>query len=336
MQQVYVTAPNQFSVSEVVVPSPGPRDALVQVNACGICGSDLAYLAMGGMPGGDAKGMPLGHELSGVISQLGRDVQGLAVGQRVVVNPLAAGNNIGNGGSEGGFCHQLLVKNAAEGGALVPLPDALSFEQGALVEPLGVAMHAINQAEAKPGDKVVVFGAGPIGLGVVACLRDRGIDDVIAVDLSSQRLAIAEQLGAARGLNGASPELWADINALHGAADCYGMPVSGSDVFIDAAGSGPVFAQMLNQAKFGARIVMVAMHKHEATLPVFQIMAKELSIRGSMAYPDEYAQVLDMLQAGRVDVRPMVTHRFPIERFAEAMATAQRPDTAAKVLVTFS
>ncbi len=336
MRQATIHGPDEVRLVEVPRPEPGPHDLVVRVAACGICGSDLAYVAMGGLPLPGGGPMPIGHELSGVVEAVGSAIAGISPGQRVVVNPEASQNRIGNGGTEGGFAPHLLVRNADRDACVYPLPDGLTFEQGALVEPLAVAMHAVNRAEARPGDRVVVFGAGPIGLGAIVCLRYRGIRDVVAVDLSATRLALAGQLGAVAVCNPAETDPWEVIRQHHGHEMVHGaMPAVGSDVFIDASGAAPVVRAVLEGAKLGARLVVVAMHKQEATLPLFHVMAKELTIRGALAYPDEFRPVLDMLASGQVDARPMITHRFDFDDFPQALATAKRAEAAGKVMVHF-
>ena len=216
MQQVRVHGPNDIRIDEVAEPTPGPRDAVVRVAACGICGSDLRYVRLGGLAGPMPEPMPLGHELSGVVDSVGREVENFQPGDRVVLNPTAGGNMIGNGGREGGFTPLLLVRDAAAGASLFAVPDGLGDDVAALTEPLAVGMNAVDQSEAAAGDKVVVFGAGPIGLAAIATLADRGIDDVIAVDLSPRRLAIASELGARSTLDASEGDPWAQIRALHG------------------------------------------------------------------------------------------------------------------------
>lgn len=330
-QRVMVRGPGQAVLECYSPPRPGPDDVLVQVEACGICGTDINYIALGGMPMQEG-GMALGHELAGTVVEAGSAVRDIKPGDRVVVNPMAGGNAIGNGGPEGGFARWLLVRNASRDRCLYPLPASLSFEQGALVEPLGVAMHAVNQAGVTAGAKVVVFGAGPIGLGVIAVLRHRGINDVIAVDVSDYRLGLAMQLGARAALQ-ADTELWPAIAREHGSHSLHGQKVVGTDAYIDAAGVGANVRGVFEHARFGATLVVVALHQVETALPLFQIMAKELVIKGSMAYPDEFDEVLELLEAGRVDVQPMISHRFPLMAFDEALAMARRADQAAKVLV---
>ncbi|HEB29193.1 MAG TPA: alcohol dehydrogenase [Porticoccus sp.] len=336
MQQVYVHGPDDVRKSDVQSPVAGADDVIVDVAACGICGSDLAYIAMGGLPGPNGEPMPLGHELSGVVTVVGDAVDGISVGQRVVVNPMAADNSIGNGGGEGGFTQQLLVRNASKDRCLYPIPDHLSDLHGALVEPLGVAMHAVNQSDAQAGEKVVVFGAGPIGLGIVVCLRYIGVTSILVIDYSQKRLDIAMQLGAESVFNVAEGDSWAFIRKHHGRETVHGMPAAGTDVYFDAAGAAPVIRAIFEQAKFAARLIAVAMHKDEIQLPFFYVMAKELVIKGAMAYPYEFDAVIEMLLSGKVDVTPIVSHQFDFADFDQALAMAKQVDKAAKVLVTIS
>ncbi len=331
--QVYVHGVDDVRLGTAERPLPGDEDAVLAVSTCGICGSDLAYIDMGGLLGPAGEPMPLGHELVGRVAALGSKVTHLNLGDRVVVNPVAA-DNLGNGGSEGGFTQQLLIRNANQEGVLHRLSDSLSDEQGALVEPLSVAMHAVNRSDASPGERVVIFGAGPIGLGVIAVLKYRGVSDITVVDLSEKRLELARQLGATTTIV-ADSKVWPAIKSAQGEDTVHGMPVAASDVYIDAAGVASVFRAIVENCKFGARIVVVAMHKDEAAIPMFHIMAKELTIRGSMAYPDEFAAVIEMLDSG-VDVSPMVTHRYTLEQFDKALAMARQTNWAGKVLVTMS
>ena len=176
IQQVKIHGPGKVQLDDAKKPEPGPRDAVLRVAACGVCGTDVRYVRMGGL----GRAMALGHELSGVIESVGAEVSNLAPGMRVVLNPTASANMIGNGGPEGGFTQALLVRNAADGACLFPIPDELPMHLAALSEPLGVGMNAVDRTDVTAGDKVAVFGAGPIGLSAIATLRDRGVADVVA------------------------------------------------------------------------------------------------------------------------------------------------------------
>jgi len=329
MKQVHIHGPGDVRVDEAPEPEAGPRDAVVRVSACGICGTDLRYVRLGGLAGPMPEPMALGHELAGTIEAVGAEVADWKPGDRVVLNPTAGGKMIGNGGSEGGFTQRLLVRDVADGN-LFAIPDDLPFERAALAEPLGVGMNAVNRADVGPGDKVVIFGAGPIGLAAVATLHDRGIDDVIAVDLSPRRLEIARQLGAREVLDASQEDPWPRIRKLHGESPVLGMPMAGSDAYIEASGAAPVIPQIIQQAKAEARLSVVALHE-ERPVNFLLVMMKQLTIRGAMEYPDDYNDSIQLL--ARRDLSPMISHRFPLDRFPEAFATARDPQAAAKVLV---
>jgi (R,R)-butanediol dehydrogenase/meso-butanediol dehydrogenase/diacetyl reductase len=333
-RQVRVHAPGEVRVDEMLAPEPGPRDAVVRVAACGICGSDVGYVALGGVAGPTLAPMPLGHELSGVVESIGSEfgeVDGIGPGTRVVVNPLGSGNRIGNGGSEGGFAPRLLVRNAADGGCLIPIPDSLSFEAAALAEPLGVGMEAVDRVDAQEGESAAVFGAGPIGLSAIASLRDRGVEDVVAIDLSETRLAIARKLGARETLNPARDDVFARLRQLHGESPVLGAPMAATDVYIEASGAGSVIGDVLGGARSRARMAVVALHRQPLPVSLLLLMMKEISLVGSMAQPDDWTRMLDLL--GRGDLLPMITHRFALGDFEAGMAVAQDAEAGAKVMI---
>lgn len=332
MPQVRLHGVNDVRVDEVAVPTAGPRDAIVRIDACGICGSDLGYVAKGGLQGPTAQPFPLGHETSGVLVAVGADVADLRVGMRVVVNP--DDNMIGNGGSEGAFAPYLLVRNARRDFNLYEIPAHIPPAIAALTEPLAVALHGVNRADVRPGHKVVVFGAGSIGLGAVIGLRQRGVTDIVAVDVMDSRLELARRFGATATVNPTRDDLGAIVGREHGTSQMFGWPMVNTDVFIDAAGAAAPLQQALAICRSGARFVIVAVHKHPVPLDLVMVMAKELVITGSIAYPrDEFAEVIAMLGAGRVDVSPLISHRFPLDEFPQAFETARDASRALKVMV---
>ncbi len=331
MKQVNVHGPDDVRIDEVAEPEPGPRDALIRVTACGICGSDLRYVRLGGLAGPSPRPMPLGHELSGVVEAVGAEVSNLAPGHRVVLNPTARGNMIGNGGSEGGFAPRLLVRDAAAGESLFPIPAELPSDVAALAEPLGVGMNAVNRVEARPSDKVAVFGAGPIGLAAIATLRDRGVEDVVAVDLSPRRLEIARALGARATVDASREDPWQRLRALLGEEPVLGAPMAATDAYVEASGAAPVIPDILQHAKAEARLSVVALHGTAIPVNFLLVMIKQLTIRGAMEYPEDYTDTLELL--ARWDLSPMISHRFPLERFPEAFEIARDPQAGGKVLI---
>ena len=328
---VRVHGVNDVRLDAVEKPRITANDILVQVHLCGICGSDLGYIAMGGL--GMTQPMPLGHELVGVVTEAGANVNHVTVGDRIVVNPTAANNHIGNGGPEGGFSPWLLVRDVAtHPAAALRVPATLSSEQAAMVEPLAVGLHGCHQGNAKADDKAVVLGAGPIGLGSAACLKYLGLKDVIIVDRSEHRLRAAERLGIAP-LQADDADLSDFLKAQHGEASLLGSPVPATDLYLEATGVGAVFNQVVNIAKPGARVVVLGLHKAPVELDLVNVLMRELSIIGSMAYPEEFPKVIEMLNSGSIDVQPMISHQFPLSDFEQALSIAQDPEQATKVMI---
>lgn len=324
-------------VDEVPVPQIGPRDVLVRVGAIGVCGSDLGYVAAGGLGGGGelAEPLPIGHEFAGVVELVGTDVVGIQAGQRCAVNPDRG--MIGGGGPTGAFAPFILVPNAQAGGDICPIPDTLTLEEAALAEPLSVALHGINMGAVTAASKVVILGAGPIGLCTVVCLRHLGVTDIVIADLSDARLVRARALGATMTINPSRESLVDRIGAIHGTGERFGMPFIETDVFIDAAGAQKPLADVLDVAKFRARIVIVALHKKPMPIDLWKMMANEFSITGSIASDREaeFNECLRMLAEGTIDVAPLISHRIGFDRLEEAFATASDTDGSAKVMVTF-
>lgn len=333
MLQLRIHGPGEISLDEVARPEPGPGEAVLRVEACGVCGSDLGYVSIGGVAGPRPEPTDLGHEFSAVIDRVGEGVTRFAPGQRVVVNPLSAGNNIGNGGKGGAFAPEVLVRDVDADGVLFPIPDDLPADVAALTEPLGVGMQAVNRADVSPGDKVTIFGAGPIGLMALATLRYRGFDDVAIVDLSPRRLELAAKLGATLTLDPNRGDIWAPIRELHGTESFMGIvPCAGSDAYIEASGAPTVIGDVIGRAKPGARISVVALHRKPEPVNFILLMSKQLTLAGSMCYPDDFGEMVRML--GEVDLSSVITHRFPLERAVEAFAVARDATVAGKVIVT--
>ena len=232
MKSVLTGAKNEVDVVEVERPAPGPKDALVRIRACGICGTDTFFVQMGGTPyntpDGSVVPLPLGHESAGEVVEVGAEVTDLKLGDRVVINPQAAPSGIiGCGGSLGGMNEYLLIENAVPGESVAVFPDELPFDVAALNEPMAVARHCVNRSEAGPADKVVVFGAGPIGLGATIWLKLRGVEHVVVADVIPERLRTALAVGADAVVDSATEDSTARLTELHGqAANALGQPRS--------------------------------------------------------------------------------------------------------------
>lgn len=334
MRVLNIHGVNDVRLDPIPPPEPGSRDVVLKVKACGICGSDLTYIKLGGIhrkPGGTT---PLGHEAAGEIIHVGADVAGVALGQRVVINPMMTPSYIGSGGPEGAFTEELLVRDARLGDSLLPIPDDLPYEIAALTEPLSVALHGVNRAQVKPGDKVVVFGCGPIGLGMVLWLVERGIDNVVALDLSPERLARATELGARAAFDPTQGDLAARLRELHGAARVFSREAVGTDAFIDAAGAPNILSDVVRMAKLHARLVVTAAYTQPVPLDLGAMLTTEMTITTAVGYPTEMPEVLAALPRLAGKAAPLITHRFAFEDVIDALSVASTP-ASAKVMIDF-
>ena len=229
MRVAMVTAPGKTDIVEVPDPTPEPRDVLIKMRACGICGSDAMYIAIGGIPPRQGR-TPLGHEPAGEVLEVGSDVDGIKVGDHVVVNPMAAPSGIiGNGGATGALADLLLIEDAVVGTRLAVIPGDVPFEVAALNEPMAVSLHGVNRTAPQPTDKVVVFGAGPIGLGAALAYKSRGVSSVVVVDLIQTRLDKALAIGADVVVNAATEDVAERLRELHGEGEALFPGRVGSD-----------------------------------------------------------------------------------------------------------
>ena len=332
MLQVRVHGPGDVRVDEVPPPDPGPRDAVVRIAACGICGSDLTYIRLGGMAGPGPEPLCLGHEMAGVVDWVGDEVTRVRAGDRVVVEP---GNEevgrIGGGGPEGGLTPVLMVRQA-DAGLLHPVPDHLPLDVAAFAEPLAVGMHAVEQADVRDGEGVAVFGCGPIGLAALATLVDRGHERVVAVDLSATRRHLAVGLGAQAAVDPGADDVWAALADLHGTAPFMFGPTPATGAFIEASGSARVLTDILERGPVGGRLSVVALHYDPIPTSYLMLLMKQFTIRGSMEYPERFADAVDLL--ARRDLSALITDRVPLDRFDDALATLEGSKECGKVLVT--
>ena len=313
-------------------PEAGPKDVVVKMKAVGICGSDLSYIKIGGIvPGGVT---PLGHEGAGEVIEVGAEVSGIAVGDSVIVNPMMTPSNIGSGGPEGAFTPELLVREARLGDSILPIPAGIAYDVAAMCEPLAVAMHGVNRADVKAGDKVVVFGCGPIGLGMILWLVDRGVTDVVALDLAPERRERALALGAQAAFDPTEVDLRAELARLHGEVPSYGRVGVGTDAFIDAAGAPSILTDVIMMAKFHAKLVITAAYMKPIEFPVGRMLTSEMTITTAVGYPTEMPEVIAAMPRLKDRIASMISHRLPFEQVMEGLEVAATPQSA-KVMIEF-
>jgi (R,R)-butanediol dehydrogenase/meso-butanediol dehydrogenase/diacetyl reductase len=345
MRAAEYRAPESLELVELPSPSPGPGQAVVQVAVCGICGSDLHSYQYGFAA---QPGQVLGHEFAGrVLASDG--VEGLADGARVCVRPLipcgrcdrclsgqpqvceaGVANAIGYG-AQGAFAERVLVPRAVVGETVFPISDALSDAGGAVVEPLAVALHAVRLAEPQPADTAVVFGLGTIGLGAIRFLRLSGVLRIVAFDPSPLRRERALELGADLAHDPQLSDPAESVARLTGPGP-RGLGAR-ADLVLECAGVPAAFGDALKVVRHGGRLVLAAMYSAKLKLNPSRIVEKELTLRGSFAYGDDFPRVIRLLESGALDPERLISHRFPLDRIDDAFRAQLDRDHALKVLV---
>lgn len=346
MKAAVFEGPGQVRVQEVPDPVAGVRDVVVEVAACGICGSDLHSYLEGAFV---APGQIMGHEFSGRVVEVGSGVVGVAVGDRVTAVPLStcgrcprclegAGHLCETGlsasiayGLPGAFAQFVRVPDAVVGGNLHLVPDGVDDQAAALVEPMAVGLHAATLAAPGPTDTCVVLGLGSIGLNVVQMLRALGAGRVVGVDVSPVRLDLARRLGADVVLDGREGDPLEAVQALTGVG-AYGVGAR-ADVVVEASGVPALLAEAVSMTRAGGRLRIAALYEGAVSIDANQIVQKEMDVSGTFAYRGEFRQVLDLLGSGRAQAAPLVTHTFPLDGINEAFHTQLDKDVSVKVQI---
>jgi L-iditol 2-dehydrogenase len=302
-------------LKEVPMPEPAAHEVVVTVRAAGVCGSDVHGFT--GSTGRRKPGIVMGHEFSGTIHAVGVDVAGYAVGERVVVQPLhRCGQCTMCRAGRGNICQNRTLIGMDTHGAyaeavrvpqdqLYRLPDDLSFADGAWTEPLSVALHAVAITPLEPLDTVVVVGAGPIGLLTLQAAKIKGAGTVIVTDRSPHRLELAQQLGADIVVNVAEQD---PVSVAQQAADGLGAHVT-----FEAVGITPTVQQALEVTRIGGNITWIGNSQRDVTLNMQQVVTRELTIRGTYGFDQEFSQAIELLRTKRVNVAPMTEQLAPLD-----------------------
>ena len=342
MRVAKIAAPHDVRLADSPAPVPGPGEALVRVRAVGLCGSDLQYYAQGRI--GDlhfASGHILGHEAAGVVEQLGPDAEGPAPGTPVAIDPAVPCSRCrfcmeGNPN----FCRNLrFFGSPPMSGALqeyvvhptqllLPLPAETPMSVGAVVEPLGVAIHAVDLGHLTLGASVAVFGCGPIGLMIARVAQLAGAKLVCATEPLPHRRKIAPQFGVAAAFDPTNEDV------VRGIMDRMGG--DGMDVAFEVAGSNSATVQAVQVLRPGGTLVLVGYWKGDAvTLPGITAMRKGLTIRFIRRMKLTFPRAIELVRRGQVDLSALVTHEFPLDQVAEAFARAEKrsPDIIKAVVL---
>jgi 2-desacetyl-2-hydroxyethyl bacteriochlorophyllide A dehydrogenase len=323
MKAVVVEQPGKVIVTEVPDPEVGPKDVLIQVAACGICGTDI-HIIDGEFPPTTYPIIP-GHEFGGTVLAVGDEVVEVKVGDRVGVDPtLNCGecyfcqrgqgnlcerwNAVGVGAHPGGFAECVAVPERV----VYPLTEGMSDATAALIEPISCVVHGFHLLRANVGESYLIYGAGPMGLQNAQLARFYGARVVAMVDINPQRLEIARAFGF--DVVGASLD------------DVRHVASRGFDNVIEATGKTKVAEMAIDAVIRRGKLLLfgVCPPGEKAAYEPFKIYNQEITIVGSMAVLNSYGPAIDVLAAGAVDTDRMVTHTFPLDRFEEAVTLVRR------------
>jgi L-iditol 2-dehydrogenase len=324
MRASVMTDVGTLEIEDRPVPAPGPHEVLVEVAAVGVCGSDVHYYRHGRI--GDfvvEDPMILGHELSGRIAAVGDRVDPTRVGQRVAVEPqhpcrrckqcTAGRYNLcpymefyATPPVDGAFCRYVTI----DAEFAHPVPDSMSDDAAALLEPLSVAITTMRKAGVAPGSSILIAGAGPIGVLCAQTARAFGASRIVVTDLLESRREKALQFGATEVLDPTA----VDVSAIE--------PV---DAFVDATGVPAAVASGIKAVGPAGHVVLVGMGADEYALPVSHIANLEITVTGVFRYTDTWPAAIHLVSSGAIDLDSMVTGRYDLEHVADALDSDTDP-----------
>ena len=339
-----IHAARDLRIEETASEALAPNQVRIHLRAGGICGSDLHYYQHGGFGTVRVKQpMVLGHEVSGQVVEVGRDVQHLALGTRASISPsrpcghcqfCQQGHhnhclNMRFYGSampwphiQGAFRQELIV----EAWQVHPVVDSVTDAEAAMAEPLSVALHAVRRAGPLVGKRVLVTGCGPIGALIVVAARHAGASEIVVTDVTDQTLSRARAVGADATHNVAThPD----------ALDPYKADKGAFDVLFEASGNAQALRAAFDVLKPRGIIAQVGTGG-EISIPLNVLVAKEFDLRGCFRFHEEFAWAVDLMNRGIVDVKPLISHSLPYTEFAQAFELAADRHQSMKVQLTFA
>ena len=321
MIQQLMTAPKEITFREVDIPEPGPDQVLVKIKRIGVCGSDIHVFH--GMHPYTKYPVTQGHEVSGKIVKLGQYVSNLQVGQRVTIEPQVfcgrchpclhgkynlCENLKGMGFQTVGTASEYFAVDASK---ITPLPEGMSYNEGAMIEPLAVTVHAGKRFADMKGAKVAVLGAGPIGILLSQAVKALGAAEVMITDISEKRLELAKSVGADYAINTAKEDFGEALVA------CFGPDKA--DVIYDCAGNDITMNSAIQNARKGSTIILVAVFAKMANVDLAKLNDSELDLNTSMMYRHEdYVDALRFVNEGKIQLKPLESAHFAFKDYQKA------------------
>lgn len=321
MLQQVMTAPGQIEFREIEKPTPKAGEAVVKIMKIGVCGSDI-HVWHGKHPF-TSYPVTQGHEVSGEITALGEGVEGLSVGQKVTIQPqVVCGECYPCRHGKYNLCESLKVMGfqttgvaseyfAVDAKKITPLPQEMSFDEGAMIEPLAVAVHAVRKFGDMQGMRVAMLGAGPIGILVAQAAKGMGAQSVLITDISDVRLEKAKACGVDFCVNTKTADFGAAL------VDAFGPDKA--DVIYDCAGNDITMGQAIQHARKGSTIILVAVFAGMAHIDLAVLNDHELDLNTTMMYRNEdYLTAIELVRAGKVSLKPLISKHFVFRDYAEA------------------
>ena len=341
MKAAVFYGPNQpLKIEEVEIPKIEQNEILVKIAACGVCNTDLHYIDHG-VPTFKKPPMILGHEPSGIVEETGAEVKNFKVGDRVLIPPVFSCGYCDNCrlGRENICFNMLMLGNHIDGAfaeyTKVPakdcqhLPEDLPLEESSIIaDAISTPYHAVkNRAQVRPGDSVVVFGCGGVGINVVQMAAAAG-GSVIAVDIVDKKLDIAKKLGALHTINASDKEgkaLIKEIRTLTG---------GGADIAIEAIGNPKTIELASSAVKAGGCHCQVGYTHHNVSINAGRLMFREIEIKGSLGCrPVDYPKIIEMVRTGKIQLKPVVTHKFKLEEIDQAFDLMRKGESLRSIVV---
>ena len=343
MRGVVIHAPKDLRIEEAPSQTLGPRDVRVRIQMGGICGSDLHYFNHGGTGFIRLREpMVLGHEVAGIVCEVGSDATNVKVGARVAVNPSRhcgrckyceeglhnhcqdmrfIGSAMRFPHIQGGFREFLVVDETQA----LAIADPVSMECASMAEPLAVALHAVGRAGSLVGKRALVIGCGPIGSLVVMAARNAGAKEIVAIDLQDFALDVVQKCGADAAIN---------VERQPDGAKRFIESAGPADVIFEASGSAAALRAAVELLRPCGVIVQIGLGA-EFALPTNILVTREIEVRGAFRFTKEFALAVDLMNRGRIDVTPLISAKAPFTEARGAFELAGDRSRAAKVLLSF-
>ena len=337
MLQQVMTEPGKIIFREIETPAPGPGQVLVRIKRIGVCGSDI-HVYYGEHKG---TGYPVtqGHEVSGQVAGLGEGVTQFRVGQKVTIEPqVVCGKCYPCRHGKYNLCEHLRVMGfqttgtaseyfAVDAERVTALPDAMTYDEGAMIEPLAVTVHAAKRFAELDGAKVAILGCGPIGILLAQMVKALGAASVLITDISDYRLRLAKECGADFAVNTREKDFGEAL------LECFGPDKA--DVIYDCAGNDITMGQAIRYARKGSKIVLVAVFAKEAHIDLFTLNDHELDLDTTMMYRHEdYVDAIRLVEEGKIRLRPLMSRHFAFTDYLKAYQYIEaNRETTMKVLI---